>query len=156
MALKYGKKELTQIADVLQQDHETVEDAAKAVLQAAEGIFEQRAKFAVAGQLYYSGGYVNGDDARQSRVILGWHSTLGDAQKAADSLFTSNTTHEQFLTWVVPVFHGTASDFYKSRKKKREQVEAEENDRIWTQRMKDWEQQIERRAREVEITTLEL
>lgn len=125
MAVKAGKREVARMVAVLDAEHETVEDAARAALDEAFAIYESRAKFNVVGQLYFSmhdGGHLRHSDERAVKVSLGMFSTEGDARRAAESLTYSTQTHEQFRSWVLPVHHGTPADFYRDRKKAWEKV----------------------------------
>ena len=118
MALKYGKSQITPIIDVLEGDHETVGDAATAALAAMETVFEQRAKFVVVGQLKHSRehGPLDPTDTRAAKVSLGWYSTEGDARSAAESLWTSTSTGDEWRCWVLPVHHGTPASLHAERK----------------------------------------
>lgn len=126
MALSIGKRDVTRIAKVLDQDYETVEDAARAVLEAAFELYESKAKFTVVGQMYYApdGGWLDKDDAAASKVALGRYGTEIQARDAAESLTISGPTGEQFLAWVLPVFHGTPHAYFKARAEERKRAEA--------------------------------
>ena len=129
MAIKYGKTEIRKIAKLLDEgDFESAEDAADALLSAALEVLEARARFTVVGQLHYSpkgGGWLDKDDAAAAKVCLGFYSTEGDAQQAAESLVYSTQTHEQFLVWHLPVEHKTPAQVYKDRKEAHNQREIE-------------------------------
>lgn len=120
MAMKYGKAQMNRVIDVLDQDHETVEDAARAVLAEAERIFEERAKFVVVGQL--SGTKerltIPSDDPEAIKLSLGWYSTEGDARGAAESMWHSAASGDTYRTWVLPVFHGSPAELHKRAKDK--------------------------------------
>lgn len=133
MTLSAGKRDVQKIAAVLEADYETVEEAARAALAAAWELYESKAKFAVAGQVYYSKGYLGLDDERASMVVLGPFGTLNQAQKAGDSLAYSSATGEQARWWAVPMWHGTPAAWYDTRKEARKRqslvAEALENPR---------------------------
>lgn len=118
MSLKYGKKQIQQMIETLEGEHETVEDAALATLATAEAIFEDRAQFVVVGQLCGNRDRLTipPTDPEAVRVSLGWYSTEGDARKAAESLWQSTASGDTFRTWVLPVFHGTPAEFHGKRK----------------------------------------
>lgn len=128
MTITWGKRERTKVASVIDQEWENVEDAAEAVLAEALSLLEKRAKFTVVGQLYYSrqeGGWIGPEDARAAKVCLGYYSTPGDAQEAAQSLVYQSATHEEFKTWVLPVEHSTPAEVYAKRKAAHQAAEAE-------------------------------
>ena len=120
MALKYGKAQVNKIVDVLDQDHETIEDAARAVLEAAERIFEERAKFVVVGQLAGTKDRLTipSNDPEAIKVSLGWYSTEGEARSAAESLYHSTASGDTYRTWVLPTFHGTPAQLHDKAKRK--------------------------------------
>lgn len=99
-------------------EHETAEGLAEAILEQAYLTLQERGRYTVVGQLRYTkrGGYIDHDDARASKVCLGLFATEGDARRAAESLFTSSATGEEFRTWVLPVEHKTPSEVYADRK----------------------------------------
>ena len=119
MSLKPGKRDINKLAQVLDQDYETVEEAASAALLAAWEIYETKAKFAVAGQVRYSRGWLDADDERASKVILGPFGTLKQAQAAGESLAYSSRTGEESKWWAVPMWHGTPAAWYEQRKQDR-------------------------------------
>lgn len=118
MALKYGKREITKVAAVLDGEYDSAEEAAEACLKAMEEIFAARAKFVVVGQLASDRevGTIPPSDPRAVRLSLGWYSTEGDAQSAAESLWNSTPTGETFRVWVLPVHHSTPHEYHKLRK----------------------------------------
>lgn len=122
MSIKVGKREITRMAKVLDQDYDSVLEAASAALTEAIAIYESRAQYVVVGQIYYSDGWIDPEDARASKVSLGMYSTPGEAQKAAESLVVGTSTHEEARAWVLPVHHGTPSSWYMARKKAREEA----------------------------------
>lgn len=111
---------------VLEAEHDSVEDAARAALQVAEEIFEKRCKFTVVGQLTATKEHSEIDPRHPDaiKVALGFYSTLGDAQSAAERLWHSTASGDTFRTWVLPTFHGTAADLHDKRKQ--QYAEAEE------------------------------
>ena len=118
MSLKYGKAELAAIEAVLDAEHETLGEAAKAVLLAAEAVFEKRAKFVVVGQLLQKKGgeLIKPWDDEAIKLALGWYATEGDARAASESLWHNTASGDTFRTWVLNVHHGTAAEFHTEQK----------------------------------------
>lgn len=116
--LNIGKRDVTKIADVLDQDYDSAEEAARAAIQACFALYEAKAKFTVVGQLFYSpeGGWLNRADALASMVALGNYGTEKAAYNDALSFTISSATHEQFKAWVLPVYHGTPASYFGKRK----------------------------------------
>lgn len=130
MSLKCGKRELAKIEAVLDAEHETVGDAAQAMLSVMEEIFQSRAKFTVVGQLWESGGEViPPSDPRAIKVALGWYSTEGDARSAAESLVFNQGARERYRTWVLPVTHCSPAELHGQRRKELEKRAAEEREK---------------------------
>jgi len=77
----------------------------------------------VVGQLCYSGGYIDHDDAAATKVALGRYGTENQAQTVAESLVVSTRTHEEFRAWVLPVWHGTPSAYFTARAEERKAKE---------------------------------
>ncbi len=123
MAITFTRAHTKKMMAVLDQDHETMEDAANAALDVALEIVEARAKFTVVGQLRFPAGHLTPEEARSNQVALGWYATEGQADAAALSLVYSTATHETFNTWTLPIFNGTPAAFYSERKKAREAAE---------------------------------
>lgn len=113
--MKYGKREIAKIAEVLDGDYDSAEQAAVAALSAMEEIFVERAKFVVVGQV---------KNKRDDMAALGWFSTEGDAKSAAESLVWSLANPgEVFLTAVLPVVHMSAADYHRERRTARKKAE---------------------------------
>lgn len=108
------------MASMLEEDHETVEDAARAALAVAEEIFEKRALFNVVGQLCASKERLDIDPAEPEaiKVSLGWFSTESDAIKAAESLWQNGSSGDRYRVWVLPMFHGTPAELHAQQKEK--------------------------------------
>lgn len=129
MAIKHTQTHVKKIAALLDQEWDSAEEAADALLTEALSILEERGKFTVVGQLYYSpkdGHWLDKDDARAAKVCLGLYSTQGDADKAAYSLTYTAGTGEQWLTWVLPVEHATPAAITKKRSDMHKQRELDE------------------------------
>lgn len=106
MTLNFTKANVSVMAEVLDRDYETVEEAARAALDAAMEIAAKRAKYTVVGQI--NG---NGD-----KVALGWYPTEKQAREDALRLAYSHITHEEARAWVLPIHHNTPHSWYKVRK----------------------------------------
>lgn len=103
--LTFGKRDIEDMADTLDGDYKDVNEAAQAVLDAALEILERRAKFTVVGQVYeINGKPIAPTEPLAAKVCLGFYSTEGNAQAAADQL-GSLATGERHLTWVLEVLH---------------------------------------------------
>lgn len=118
MAIKWGKTERNKMIAVLEAEYATVEEAADAVLEAGHEILVSRARYTVVGQLRKAPEtrWTGPGEAEASKGCLGFYSTAGEAQKAAEGLFYNSQTHEEWAAWVLPVEHVTANDFHKARK----------------------------------------
>jgi hypothetical protein len=126
VAIKYGKAQVKTMVEAIDQDHASAEDAALAALAAAEEVLEERAKFVVVGQL--SGTKerpeIPPSDPEAVKVALAYFSTEGDALKAAESLWTSTASGDQYRVWVLPMFYGTPADLHAKAKEKYAAIEA--------------------------------
>lgn len=142
MAVTFGKTEVQKMIAVLEEDHETVEDAAKAALAAAADLYESRAKFVVVGQSFRDPEPIAGE-----KVSLGMYSTAGTAQAAAEGLGTAGFRH-----WVLPVHHGTPSALAKERANARKAAAEVEPRMEWERRMAEWRQACIERAAELAVT----
>lgn len=120
--MKPSKGDANAIVKILDQDHATVDDAAKAVAEVAFERYESRARFMVFGQIWYANGYLDHDDERAARVILGPFATRKQATDAGESLAFSNGTGEAAKWAAAPLWHGTPSAWYRDRAKVREQA----------------------------------
>jgi hypothetical protein len=139
VALKFGKKHRQMVADVLEADHESLENAVEAVLDLAEELIAERASWVVVGQLYATRERpsVPPSDPEAIKVALGFYSTEGDARSAAESLWTSSSTGDQYRVWWMPLFHGTPAELHKQQKEKyqaaAEKTRAAQSERIQKQ-----------------------
>lgn len=123
MAITFTKAHVKRMVETLDQDHETMEDAANAALDVALEIIQARAKFTAVGQLYHPTGHLSPEEARSNMVALGWYATEKQADDAALSLVYSTATHETFRSWTLPIFNGTPAAYYSERKRAREAAE---------------------------------
>lgn len=127
MALSIGKRDVAKIAAVLDQDFDSVEEAARAVTEACFDLYESKAKFTVVGQLGYSpeGGWESREEAHACMVALGRYGTETQATNDAESFAISKATGEQFKAWILPVFHGTPASYFTRRKDAKKKIAAE-------------------------------
>lgn len=110
------------------EEYESAEAMARALLDRAWQLLQERARFTVVGQLRYSrqnGGYVDADDARAAKVCLGLFATESDARRAGESLAYSAATGEEFRWWLLPVEHATPAEIYAARQKAHRLAEAQ-------------------------------
>lgn len=117
MPLTIGKRDVAKAADLLEQEYESAEDAAQALLEFAFDLYEKKAKYTVVGQLRYSNGFVDPASEEAVKIALGAYGTETQAINAARSLVLSTSTNEEFRAWPLPVWHGTPAAFFKERKK---------------------------------------
>ncbi len=140
--IRYGKTEVKKIAALLDQNWDSAEEAADALLKEALAILEERGKWTVVGQLAYSmplGGYVDRKDADASKVCLGMFSSKAEAERAADSLVFSPDRQETFRSWVLDVEHCTPREVYQKRKEfhRQREIEAREEEvRQWKEKLR--------------------
>ena len=116
---------------VLNEDHETVEQAAQACLDLALEILEERSKFAVVGQLSDTKerGDIDPSDPEAIKLMLGLYSTEGDARTAAASLWHSSASGDTYRCWVLNVHHGTAADLHAAQRAKYVELEAKQKEK---------------------------
>jgi hypothetical protein len=118
VALKFGKRDIARIVDVIDREYATAEEAAEAALVAAYEVIKAKAKFTVVGQLAtIAGEKIPVDDPRAEKVALGWYGTEKQALDDALRLFYSTQTHETHRAWVLPIHNDTPSAYYVGRKK---------------------------------------
>lgn len=124
--LSFGKRDAQRLAKVIEPLYDQldpdqraeVDTMAAAALDEAAEIVLERAKFVVVGQLYAGPEtrWVARGEADAAKGCIGFYSTPGEAQKAAEGLTYNSQTHEEWRAWVLPVFHGSANDFHGERK----------------------------------------
>lgn len=104
------------MAEVLDGDYETVEEAARAALSAALEIIYKRGRYTVVGQVVTK-------DNSGDKIALGLYATEKQALTDALSLSFSTQTNERHLAWVLPVWNGTPFSYYQERKRRLKQEE---------------------------------
>ena len=119
-SLSFTKKQVARVVEVLDQDYDSIEDAAMAVLEEAQAIHQERAQWIVLGQVRYRNGegYFDPEDERAEKVAVAWYATESQARNGAASLTASTATHEEMRVWVMPVEHGSPAELYAKRKAK--------------------------------------
>lgn len=133
--LTFEKTEARRLAKVLDPGYADLDSEQKAELEAlasaalteAADIVLERAKFTVVGQLYAGpeSRWVARGEADAAKGCLGFFSTAGGAREAAEGLTYNAQTHEEWRSWVLPVFHGSANDFHRERKAAKQAAAAE-------------------------------
>lgn len=119
MAIDFTKANVKAMVEVLDQDHESLTQAAEAALEAAVAIIEGRAKFTVVGQ-------IKAPDNKGDKFSLGLFVTEKQAFNEALKGTYSVLTREEARLWVVPISHGSSFDYYKQRKSNAENLELAE------------------------------
>lgn len=149
MGIKPGKTEVRKLAAVMEQPYDTVEEAAEAALAEAWRLLEERGCWTVVGQLRYSpeGGWVDHDEAQAAKIALGWYATENMAAKAAQSLYQSGTTGEEFRTWVLPVFQGSPHEYFTVRKKEKARLDGKDDESVVGKRESALQRRIDFYAR---------
>lgn len=103
----------------MDQDYDTLEEAAKATLEEAWEIYEAKAKYMIVGQVYYHGGYLDEEDLEKGRVVMGPFATRKQAESDGQKLAVSSATGEQAKWMAIPYWGGTPAAWYGERKKAR-------------------------------------
>jgi hypothetical protein len=125
--LTWTKAHIKRMAEVLDGEYETVEDAAKAAMAEAFEIVQERAKFTVVGQVMRVGNKTLApSDEDATKFALGWYATQKQATDDALRVALSTQTHEEARAWVLPIFNGTPSAFYQARKSERNELTSQE------------------------------
>jgi len=135
MSLSIGKRDVARIAAVIDADYDSLDEAASAVLTAAWDLYEQKAKWVVAAQVYWGpGGYLDKADIVDNRVVVGPFGTETQAKNAAMELAFSKVSGEECKAWLVPYHHGTPAAFFKQRNDARKKDEAKSDTSLRAQR----------------------
>ena len=118
--IKVGVTEARKMAELLDRDFDSMEEASKAALELAWEIYEAKAKFVCVAQVYFDGGYLSSADGRASKVVLGPYGTEAVAKTAGESLALSKASGCELRWWLLPIEHGTPSAWHLRRKEERE------------------------------------
>lgn len=132
MALSPTKTDSKKLRDVLDSDWKKLPKDQLAeldgicleVMERAFKAYEEKSKFVVVGQLYYTqrDGILKSWDPAVERVALGPFPSEATARKGVKQLGrmpSSGSDYsgaDTFLTWVLPYWNGSGSDWHKNRK----------------------------------------
>lgn len=118
MALKPRKSDARKLAGLLEQEYESQEKAAEAILAKAYEIYEAHAKYVLVGQVRPGTGWKSPEEGRDCKVAFGPFGTRRQTEGAGESLAYSTRTGEE-ATWHVLEYHpGTPSSWYAQRKER--------------------------------------
>ena len=124
--LNHGKRDYLKLVPILAPDWDELDDEpreqvlaiAQQVMEKSLEIFNEKAKFAVVGQIYYT--HTNGSlrswDPSAEKVHVGFFNTERQAELAAESLHGPAAGSELLRTWVLPIWHDTPAAWRKSRR----------------------------------------
>lgn len=146
--LAWTKKHVKAMADTLDQDYESLEGAAKAALDTALGIIEERGKWAVVGQVIETAEYgkIPPDHEAAVKVCLGLFESDTKANEAAASM-RANANGDRLRAWVVPTFYGTPAAWHADRREAYAAMEAKADER----RREKMQRSIEKFAEEAKV-----
>lgn len=132
MALSPNKTDAKKLREVLDPDWKKLKKPQLAeldaicleVLERAFKVYEEKSKFIVVGQLYYTqrDGTLKSWDPAVERVALGPFPSEATARTGVQQLGkfptqgSSYAGADTFLTWVLPYWNGTGADWHKARK----------------------------------------
>lgn len=157
MGLSWTKKHVASMVETLDQDYETVDEAAKAALDCALAIIEERGKFAVVGQVRHTPEHGDIPPSHEAavKVCLGLFESDTKANEAAGQL-VYNTAGDLLNTWVVPTYFGTAAGWHKERRDYYAELEAKADEKRREKiRVSIAKRQEELNARAAEIQAME-
>lgn len=114
-----GKRDVNKVTAILQEEYDTAEDMARAILQVVfEEIVPAKYTHVVVGQVHpRKGGWVTDEEGRGSKVAF-LCGTAGQARSLGASLALSHATGETATWWAVGLRHDTPSAFWKDLKAK--------------------------------------
>ena len=145
------------MADTLDQEFGSLDEAASAALDTALGIITERGKFAVVGQVRHTAEHGDIPPSHEAavKVCLGLFESDTKANDAAGQL-VYNTAGDLLTTWVVPTYYGTPSGWHKERRDYFAELEAKANEKRREKMQKSIEKrQAETDARAAEIRAIE-
>lgn len=155
--LTWTKKHVAAMAETLDGEFSSLDEAANAALDTALGIIEERGKFAVVGQVTHTAEHGDIPPSHEAavKVCLGLFESDTKANEAAGQL-TYNTAGDLLNTWVVPTYYGTASGWHKERRDYFAELESKANEKRREKMRKSIEKrQAETDARAAEIRAIE-
>lgn len=157
MSLSWTKKHAGLMADVLDQDHPDLESAARAALDQALAIIEERGKWALCGQVHYTpehGEIPTSHDAAV-KVCLGLYESDTKANEAASTL-TNGAQGDRLRVWVVPTFFGTPAAWHSERRNYYAALEAKAGEKRRDKLLASIaKREVETNARAAEIRAME-
>lgn len=105
-------------------------DIAFAVIEKAFEMAQEKAKFAVVGQMYWTepDGKLKSWDPKAEKVCLGVFPSEAKARDAADSLIGHAGSKELFKVWSLPIWNDSAAQWRKARKASLEALVLEGSD----------------------------
>lgn len=115
MAIEPRKTEIKALMPLLEEEYDSAQEAALAVLTKAYELYEKQARFYVVGQVRPGSGWRSPEEGREGKVVLGPFGTLKQAQNAGESLAYSSSTGEEARWWAVEAWHDTPAAWYAVR-----------------------------------------
>lgn len=136
MSIDAGKTEVKRMAALLDAEHESAEEAARAALDLAWEMYEAKAKYVVIAQIL--GAQADGDgEISLDTVVLGPYSTPGKATAAGRSIAVGTPTHEECKWMLAQRFDGSPNAWYLERKE-RDAAEANAGRLTQAERLVEW------------------
>lgn len=136
MSIEAGKAEVKRMAALLDADHESAEEAARAALDLAWEMYEAKAKYVVIAQI--RGALAEGTgETHLDTVVLGPYSTPGKATAAGRSVAIGAPTHEECKWMLAQRFDGSPNAWYLERKE-RDAAEANAGRLTQAERLIEW------------------
>ena len=128
--LSWTKKHVASMVETLDQDYDGIDEAARAALDCALKIIQDRAAFAIVGQVRSTKehGDITPDHEAAVKVALGFYESDTKANEAAGQL-AFNTAGDVLRTWVVPTYFGTPAGWHKEQRDKYAAMEAKADEK---------------------------
>lgn len=141
------------MVETLDKDYVDIEGAARAALDTALAIIEERAKFAVVGQVYKTAEHGELEPSHEAavKVCLGLFESDTKANEAAGQL-AFNTAGDLLRTWVVPTYFGTPAGWHKERRDHYAALEAKADEKRREKvraSIAKWQEETDQRAAEI-------
>lgn len=114
-----GKREVAKIVAILETEHDTAEEMARAILQVVFAeIVPAKFKYVVVGQIHpREGGWITDQEGGDSKVAF-LCGTAGQAKSLGSSLALSHATGDTATWWALKLRHDTPAAFWKELKAK--------------------------------------
>lgn len=142
MTLTAGKRDISRLAAVLDAEYATVEEAAKAVLEEAWTIYEEKARWVVFAFPRKPPGrerYASQEDALNHVIVLGPFGTRTQAESVMDSMWANRNGGEEWHRGIVPWLHTSPAEFFKWRSQVTDREEKRRDAERWETRKALWE-----------------